>query len=147
MPFKEKAGAVFTPNEVAAPRSFGLATKSRARLRTGFKRTLRLLAQGLKWLCILIGGVILTGLIVGLIAGVPAARYIFSNRENLPDINSFVNFDVPQTGIINDSKGRPIINLAKEYRLVIKPEDITWPIRTAFLSAEDKDFYIHGGVD
>ena len=112
-----------------------------------FRQTLRLLAQGLKWLCIIIGAVILVSIISGLVAGVPAARYIFSNRENLPDINLFVNFDVPQVGIIEDSKGRPIINLAKEYRFITKPEEITWTIRAAFLSAEDRDFYTHNGVD
>lgn len=111
------------------------------------KQTLRFTACWLKRLCVLIGAVILISVILGLAVGGLAARYIFSNRENLPNIRSFVNFEVPQVGIIEDSKGRPIINLAKEYRLIIKPENITWPVRVAFLSAEDKDFYAHDGVD
>lgn len=111
------------------------------------KQTLRFTARWLRRLCVLIGAVILISIIAGLAVGGLAARYILSNRENLPDIRSFVNFEVPQVGIIEDSKGKPIINLAKEFRLIIKPEDITWPVRAAFLSAEDKDFYAHDGVD
>ena len=111
------------------------------------RKILRFSARWLKRLCIVIGGAILAVIIAGLLVGGLAAQYIFYNRDNLPDIQSFVNFDVPQVGIISDSKGRPIINLAKEYRLIIKTEEINWTVKTAFLSAEDKDFYIHNGVD
>lgn len=101
----------------------------------------------LKRACILIGGITLVAIILVLIAGGLFANYVFVNRDNLPDIRSFVNFDIPQVGIIEDLEGRPIINLAKEYRFVIKPNEITLPIKAAFLSAEDKDFYSHNGVD
>lgn len=122
MPFKERIGAVL-------------------------KQTFRFTARWLKRLCVLIGAAILFSIIIGLVVGGLAARYIFSNRENLPDVRSFVNFEVPQVGIINDSKGRPIINLAKEYRLITKPDEVGWIIKAAFLSAEDRNFYYHNGVD
>ncbi|OGN03754.1 MAG: hypothetical protein A2655_04370 [Candidatus Yanofskybacteria bacterium RIFCSPHIGHO2_01_FULL_43_42] len=112
-----------------------------------FGQVLRLSARGLKWLCVLIGGIILTSFTAGLIAVGFATYYIFWDRTDLPDIQTFVNFDVPQVGVVKDSKGRPIINLAKEYRLLIKPNEITLPTKAAFLSAEDKNFYSHKGID
>lgn len=73
--------------------------------------------------------------------------YVFYDRSNLPDIRMIVNFDPPTVGTIYDENGKTIINLAKEFRWISKPEDIPKTIRYAMLSAEDKNFYEHNGVD
>ena len=112
-----------------------------------FRGILRFLRLCFKWLCISIGATVLVVLVTTLIVGGFAARYIFKNRGNLPNIQSVVDFDVPQVGVIYDSNNKPVINLAKEFRLVIKPEEITLIIKQAFLSAEDREFYNHNGVD
>lgn len=119
----------------------------RAVLARVLARIFRIGFRVLKWSCFAIGAAMIIGTIVALILGGFAARYIFSNRDNLPNIQSLVSFDVPQIGVIYDSEHRPIINLANEYRLIVRPEEITLPVREAFLSAEDKDFYDHNGVD
>ena len=101
----------------------------------------------LGWPGIVIVWILLMSLTTGLISIGLIAHYIFYNRDNVPDLQSFVNFDVPQIGVIYDAREKPIINLAREYRLIIRPSEITVPVRNAFLSAEDKDFYQHNGVD
>lgn len=74
-------------------------------------------------------------------------HYVFYNRSNLPDIKVLVNFDPPTVGTIYDENGKTIINLAKEFRWISKPEEIPDIVRYAILSAEDKNFYEHNGVD
>lgn len=74
-------------------------------------------------------------------------HYVFYNRSNLPDIQALVNFDPPTVGTIYDENGQTIINLAKEFRWISKPEDVPDITRYAVLSAEDKNFYKHNGVD
>lgn len=74
-------------------------------------------------------------------------HYVFYNRNNLPDIETLVNFDPPTVGTIYDESGKTIINLAKEFRWISKPKEIPEIVRYAVLSAEDKNFYEHNGVD
>ncbi|OGW64649.1 MAG: hypothetical protein A3J72_04885 [Nitrospirae bacterium RIFCSPHIGHO2_02_FULL_40_19] len=74
-------------------------------------------------------------------------HYVFYDRGNLPDIKVIVNFDPPTVGTIYDENGKTIINLAKEFRWISKPEEIPEVVRRAMLSAEDKNFYEHDGVD
>lgn len=90
-------------------------------------------------------------LILSLLSGALFAgyiyHYVFYNRSNLPDIEALINFDPPTVGTIYDKNGKTIINLAKEFRWISKPEDISDITRYAVLSAEDKNFYKHNGVD
>jgi len=74
-------------------------------------------------------------------------HYVFYDRSNLPDIKALVNFDPPTVGTIYDENGKTVINLAKEFRWTSKPEEIPEIVRYAILSAEDKNFYEHNGVD
>lgn len=74
-------------------------------------------------------------------------HYVFYDRSNLPDIKVIVNFDPPTVGTVYDENGKTIINLAKEFRWTSKPEEIPVIVRQAMLSAEDKNFYKHNGVD
>ena len=45
------------------------------------------------------------------------------------------------------SNGQSLIELAREYRQIIKYEDIPPIVRDAILAAEDKNFFSHSGVD
>lgn len=74
-------------------------------------------------------------------------HYVFFDRKNLPDIGTLVNFDPPTVGTIYDERGNTVINLAKKFRWISKPEEIPENVRRAVLSAEDKNFYNHNGVD
>lgn len=74
-------------------------------------------------------------------------HYVFYDRSNLPDIKILADFNPPTVGTVYDEEGRTIINLAKEFRWISKSEDVSNVVRYAILSAEDKNFYEHNGVD
>src|SRR3989338_2058227 len=66
-------------------------------------------------------------------------HYVFYDRSNLPDIKTIVDFNPPTVGTIYDENGKTIINLAKEFRWISRPEEIPEIVRRAVLSAEDKN--------
>jgi penicillin-binding protein 1A len=59
----------------------------------------------------------------------------------------FTRFEFPTIGHIYDANGQPLIELAREYRRIIKYEDIPPIVCDAILAAEDKNFFTHSGVD
>lgn len=73
--------------------------------------------------------------------------YIYHNRNNLPDIEPFIKFEPPAIGEAYDSRGQVIIGLAKEYRRINRYSDMPPMVVQAVLSAEDKRFFKHYGVD
>ena len=74
------------------------------------------------------------------------AYYIAYDRKDMPNINILVKFEPPIIGTIYDEEGRTVMNLANEFRWIVKPEEIPLIIKQAVLSAEDKSFYNHNGV-
>ncbi len=85
--------------------------------------------------------------IVPLFVGFLTWHYVCYNRSELPNIQSFIDFDAPTIGTIYDANGHEVIELANEYRRIITYEDIPAIIEKAILSAEDKNFYSHNGID
>lgn len=73
--------------------------------------------------------------------------YVYYNRNNLPDIEGFIKFEPPVIGEAYDSRGQVIIGLAKEYRRINKYSELPPIVVQAILSAEDKRFFKHSGVD
>ncbi|MGE5817375.1 MAG: transglycosylase domain-containing protein [Deltaproteobacteria bacterium] len=74
-------------------------------------------------------------------------HHVYFDRTNLPDIELFARFDFPTIGTVYDANGQPLIELAKEYRRIIKYEDIPPIVRDAIIATEDKNFFSHSGVD
>jgi len=68
-------------------------------------------------------------------------------RGSLPDLGPFTRFEFPTIGHIYDSRGQPLMELAREYRQNSQYEDIPPIVRDAILAAEDKRFFSHSGVD
>jgi membrane peptidoglycan carboxypeptidase len=73
--------------------------------------------------------------------------YVYFNRQNLPDLGPFIRFEFSLIGRVYDAGGRPLIELAREYREITRYEDIPPIVRNAILAAEDKRFFSHNGVD
>jgi penicillin-binding protein 1A len=80
-----------------------------------------------------------------LVAG--GIHYVCFDRTNLPDIEAFSRFDLPTIGHVYDVNGRPLVEMAAEYRQITRYEEIPPIVRGAILAAEDKNFFSHGGVD
>ena len=73
--------------------------------------------------------------------------HVYLDRSGVPDFEEFVRFEVPGIGEVFDTKGRVLIELAHEYRRPVTYDEIPLVMRQAILSAEDKSFFKHSGVD
>jgi penicillin-binding protein 1A len=73
--------------------------------------------------------------------------HVYLNRDNLPDLEEFLRFEVPTTGRVLDSRGEVIIEVAREYRRIVSYEDLPMILRQAILATEDRDFFRHRGID
>ena len=81
--------------------------------------------------------------IVGLSIG--AVLHIYGN--DLPSHESLANYTPPTISRIYSGEGRIIDEFARERRLFTPAEDVPDLVKQAFISAEDKNFYSHGGFD
>src|SRR5687767_10724808 len=73
--------------------------------------------------------------------------HIYIDRRNLPDLGPFTRFEFSTIGHVYGAGGRPLIELAREYRDIARYEDIPPIVRHAILAAEDKRFFSHNGID
>ena len=86
-------------------------------------------------------------LILLLLPVVGLAYHVFFDRSGLPDIEPFIRFTPPTIGEVYDARGTVLIQLAREYRRVVSYDEVPPVLRHAILSAEDKHFFTHSGVD
>ena len=73
--------------------------------------------------------------------------HVYFDRSDLPDIEAFARFEFPTIGTVYDANGEPLIELAKEYRKIVKYEDIPRIVRDAIIATEDKNFFSHSGIN
>jgi penicillin-binding protein 1A len=67
--------------------------------------------------------------------------------RDLPNHEQLAQYAPPTISRIYDSEGRLIDEFARERRLFVPIEEIPDLVKHAFISAEDKNFYIHKGYD
>ncbi|MCE9520840.1 MAG: penicillin-binding protein 1A [Alphaproteobacteria bacterium] len=84
-------------------------------------------------------------LTISVFAGV--ALYLYKLSQDLPDYGKLANYQPPITTRVYANDGALIAEYARERRLFVPIESIPRRVIDAFLSAEDKDFYSHPGVD
>ena len=75
------------------------------------------------------------------------AHHIYFDRSGVPDLEPFIRFELPTIGTVYDAQGAVLVELAREYRRVVSYEEVPPILRHAILSAEDKNFFSHSGVD
>ncbi|MBL0848681.1 MAG: penicillin-binding protein 1A [Candidatus Liberibacter ctenarytainae] len=83
--------------------------------------------------------------ILGAILG--ASIYIAKISQNLPDYAAFNSYSPPITTRIHAGDGSLVAEYARENRFFLFIETIPVHVKHAFVSAEDKNFYHHSGVD
>jgi penicillin-binding protein 1A len=66
---------------------------------------------------------------------------------NLPSPKALKDWKPPEATVIYDYKGRPFGDIALQRRYYVSLEKIPAHTRYAFISAEDKNFYKHFGID
>jgi penicillin-binding protein 1A len=101
----------------------------------------------IKKLIIVLGCVSLLGVLFLITILIFIGYYLYYDKSNLPIIDKFYNYTPPTIGTIYDNDGKILAELAKEYRRIIKFDEIPKPVIYAILAAEDKNFFKHNGVD
>ena len=81
-----------------------------------------------------------------LIAGA-IAWYVSGLAEDLPDYDVLAKYEPPVMTRIHAADGQLVAEYAHERRLYLPIQAIPDRVKAAFLSAEDKNFYHHAGLD
>ncbi|WP_300528588.1 penicillin-binding protein 1A [Maricaulis sp.] len=78
---------------------------------------------------------------------VTAAVYVVRVTSDLPDYQQLAEYEPPIMSRVHAGDGRLIAEYAREHRVFMPIENIPQSLVHAFVSAEDKNFYEHGGLD
>src|ERR1700722_10981910 len=85
-------------------------------------------------------------LLLGLAAAV--VLFVFDHYgKDLPDYSYLKDYQPPTLTRIYADDGRMMATIAEEQRIFVPINAIPRRVISAFLSAEDEDFYQHNGVD
>ena len=83
------------------------------------------------------------GLLVAGVVGI----YIGHLTKDLPDYEVLARYEPPVTTRVHASDGALMGEFARERRLYLPIQAVPDRVKAAFLSAEDKNFYTHPGID
>src|SRR4026209_2472366 len=79
------------------------------------------------------------------VAGVAGMMWHFS--KDLPDYSQLQDYEPPVMTRVHASDGSLVAEYATQRRLFIPIQAVPKMVINAFLAAEDKNFYEHGGLD
>ena len=87
------------------------------------------------------------GAIAFLIAAAAAAYFYWQYSQDLPDHAALADYEPPVMTRVHATDGSLLAEYAREKRLYIPIQAVPKLVTAAFLSAEDKNFYKHSGID
>ncbi len=87
------------------------------------------------------------GVMLALVVAAGVALYIGEVAKDLPDYEVLAKYEPPVTTRVHASDGALMAEFARERRLYIPIQAVPDRVKAAFLSAEDKNFYSHPGID
>lgn len=87
------------------------------------------------------------GTIVFLVGVAAVAGLIWHYSKDLPDYSQLQDYEPPVMTRVHASDGALLGEYSKERRLYLPIQAIPKSVINAFLAAEDKNFYEHGGID
>ncbi len=87
------------------------------------------------------------GTIVFLVGVAAVAGLIWHFSKDLPDYTQLQNYEPPVMTRVHASDGSLLAEYSKERRLYLPIQAVPKLVINAFLAAEDKNFYEHGGID
>ncbi len=94
-----------------------------------------------------LGFVFATCAIVFVVGAGVAGVVIWKFEQDLPDYTQLKNYEPPVMTRVHAADGSLLAEYAKERRLYLPSSAIPPLVKEAFISAEDKNFYTHPGVD
>ncbi|MDP6173462.1 MAG: transglycosylase domain-containing protein, partial [Rhodospirillales bacterium] len=87
-------------------------------------------------------------LFVLVLAGAGSVLYVFySFGAGLPDFTQLADYEPPVMTRVQAGDGRLLAEYATEKRVFVPVKAMPGRVIQAFLAAEDKNFYLHPGVD
>src|SRR6202050_2217408 len=106
----------------------------------GFDREMRGIAR-------IIGFIFATGTLVFVAAAAIFAGVVWKDEQDLPDHTLLKNYEPPVMTRAHAADGSLLAEYSRERRLYLPSDEIPDLVKHAFISAEDKNFYNHWGVD
>lgn len=95
----------------------------------------------------LIGYLVGMGMLAAIVVVGGVAWYVNDLTQDLPDYEVLNAYEPPVTTRIHAVDGSLMAEYAKERRLYLPIQAVPDMVKKAFLSAEDKNFYVHNGID
>ncbi|HEY5225687.1 MAG TPA: penicillin-binding protein 1A [Methylovirgula sp.] len=93
------------------------------------------------------GFIFTTAAILFVIGAAGAALVIFKFEQDLPDYTQLKNYEPPVMTRVHAADGSVLAEYSHQRRLYLPASSIPPLVKDAFISAEDKNFYHHHGVD
>ncbi len=93
------------------------------------------------------GFVFATGAILFVFGAIAAGALIYSFSKDLPDTAQLKNYEPPVMTRVHAGDGSILAEYSHERRLYLPSSAIPPLVKHAFISAEDKNFYTHNGID
>ncbi|PHP68073.1 penicillin-binding protein [Zhengella mangrovi] len=87
------------------------------------------------------------GIAMALLVAAGVAVYVGNLVKDLPDYEVLAKYEPPVTTRVHASNGVLMAEYARERRLFLPIKAVPDRVKAAFLSAEDKNFYSHPGID
>lgn len=87
------------------------------------------------------------GVISSVVLAVAVGIYLIRLAADLPDLESLARYEPPVMSRVHAGDGKVIAEYARQHRVFVPIAAIPDQVISAFVSAEDKTFYTHRGVD
>ncbi len=94
-----------------------------------------------------LGFIFATGALLFVVAATIFAGVIWKYEQDLPDYSVLKNYEPPVMTRVHAADGSLLAEYSRERRLYLPSDEIPDLVKHAFISAEDKNFYSHWGVD
>ena len=101
----------------------------------------------MKLLLRFLGWIFAAGTVLFLVGIAAAAGLLWHFSKDLPDYSQLQDYEPPVMTRVHAVDGALVAEYAKERRLYIPIQAVPKLVLNAFISAEDKNFYEHGGLD
>src|SRR5215467_14601167 len=94
-----------------------------------------------------VGFLFAAGTVVFLVGVAGLAGLIWHFSKDLPDYSQLQDYEPPVMTRVHAADGQLLAEYAKERRIYLPIQAVPKLVINAFISAEDKNFYDHGGID
>ncbi|HTE99844.1 MAG TPA: penicillin-binding protein 1A [Bradyrhizobium sp.] len=101
----------------------------------------------MRWLVRFVGFLFTVGTVVFLVGVTAVAGLIWHYSRDLPEYSQLQDYEPPVMTRVHAADGALLGEYSKERRLYLPIQAVPKLVINAFLAAEDKNFYEHGGID